>query len=291
MKIPEWIGQRSFSETREELPLQKQTKALLRELSLHSVCEEAKCPNIGECFGQGTATFLILGDTCTRNCRFCGIKKGTPNPVDNSEPTRLAQAVSKLSLSHVVVTSVTRDDLSDGGASQFAEVVREIKNLKRKPELHTTIELLVPILDSDGLEKVISASPDVINHNVETVPRLYPQVRPGFNYPESLRLLDDTKSFDDSIVTKSGIMVGLGETHEEVIGVMRDLRDRDVDILTIGQYLRPSGQHVPVSEYIHPDQFREYEEGGYDLGFRYVASGPYVRSSYKAREAFAKCKP
>ena len=290
MKIPEWIGRRSSLRATQESPLQGQTKALLRELSLHSVCEEARCPNIGECFGQGTATFLILGDTCTRNCAFCGIKKGTPDPVDHNEPARLAQAVNKLSLSHVVVTSVTRDDLPDGGASQFAAVVREIKNLKRKPKVDTTIELLVPILDSDGLREVISAGPDVINHNVETVPRLYPQVRPRFDYPDSLRLLDHAKGFDDSIITKSGIMVGLGETHEEIIQVMRDLRDRDVDILTIGQYLRPSGQHLPVSEYVHPDQFKEYERTGYDLGFRYVASDPYVRSSYKAREAFTRCK-
>lgn len=285
MRVPDWIGHRFIS--RNEYigsHLHIQIKSLLRELSLHTVCEEAKCPNIGECFGKGTATFLILGNICTRNCGFCGVKKGTPNPVDDSEVEHIVQAIDRLGLYHVVITSVTRDDLSDGGVAQFVATVKEIRNCARlKP--YPTIELLLPILDFDGVKQIVGIHPEVINHNVETVPRLYQEVRPNFKYLESIKLLGLTKSLNCSIITKSGIMVGLGEIKDEVVQVMKDLREQQVDIFTIGQYLRPSGRQVPVIEYVHPMQFMEYKEIGYKIGFRYVAAGPYVRSSYNACKA------
>ncbi len=280
MKVPEWI--RHHFPKPETL---EQMNTLLRGLKLHTVCEEAKCPNIGECFGEGTATFLILGDICTRSCKFCAVKKGKPKPIDSDEPKRVAQAVKQLGLSYAVITSVTRDDLPDAGASQFANVVKEIHNISQQ----STVEVLLPLLDLKGLEEVINTHPEVINHNIETVERLYPEVRPNFRYSESLEFLGQVKKLDNSIITKSGFMLGLGETESEVIKMMEDLREQEVDILTIGQYLRPSGRHLPVVNYIHPDKFLEYKKMGYSLGFKYVVAGSYVRSSYKAKEALAKC--
>lgn len=280
MKVPEWI--RHHFPKPETL---EQMNTLLRGLKLHTVCEEAKCPNIGECFGEGTATFLILGDICTRSCKFCAVKKGKPKPIDSDEPKRVAQAVKQLGLSYAVITSVTRDDLPDAGASQFANVVKEIHNISQQ----STVEVLLPLLDLKGLEEVINTHPEVINHNIETVERLYPEVRPNFRYSESLEFLGQVKKLDNSIITKSGFMLGLGETESEVIKMMEDLREQEVDILTIGQYLRPSGRHLPVVNYIHPNKFLEYKKIGCSLGFKYVVAGSYVRSSYKAKEALAKC--
>ena len=282
MKVPEWI--RHHFPKPETL---EQMNTLLRELKLHTVCEEAKCPNIGECFGEETATFLILGDICTRSCKFCAVKKGKPKPIDSDEPKRVAQAVKQLGLSHAVITSVTRDDLPDGGASQFASVVREIGWATAR--VAPTVEVLLPLLNLKGLKEVINTHPEVINHNIETAERLYPEVRPKFRYSESLEFLGQAKKLDNSIITKSGFMLGLGETEEEIIKMMEDLREQEVDILTIGQYLRPSGRHLPVANYIHPNKFLEYKKRGYSLGFKYVVASPYVRSSYKAKEALAKC--
>ena len=280
MKVPEWIRHHfPKSETLEQM------NTLLRGLKLHTVCEEAKCPNIGECFGEGTATFLILGDICTRSCKFCAVKKGKPKPIDSNEPKRVAQAVKQLGLSHTVITSVTRDDLPDAGASQFANVIKEIRNISRQ----STVEVLLPLLNLKGLKEVVSTHPEVINHNIETAERLYSEVRTKFRYSESLEFLRQIKKLDESIITKSGFMLGLGETEEEITKMMEDLREQEVDILTIGQYLRPSGRHLPVANYIHPDKFLEYEKMGYSLGFKYVVAGSYVRSSYKAKEALAKC--
>ncbi len=287
MKVPEWIRHHfPKSETLEQM------NTLLRGLKLHTVCEEAKCPNIGECFGEGTATFLILGDICTRSCKFCAIRKGKPKPIDTDEPKRVAQAVKQLGLSHTVITSVTRDDLPGAGASQFANIVKEIHNISRQSTVNSqqsTVEVLLPLLNLKGLKEVISTPPEVINHNIETAERLYPEVRTKFRYSESLEFLRQVKKLDNSIITKSGFMLGLGEAESEVIKMMEDLREQEVDILTIGQYLRPSGRHLPVVNYIHPDKFLEYRKMGYSLGFKYVVAGPYVRSSYKAKEALAKC--
>ena len=285
MQVPEWI--------RHHFPKPKtleQMSALLHGLRLHTICEEAKCPNIGECFREETATFLILGNICTRNCRFCAVRKGKPLPIDTNEPQQVAQAIEKLNLSHAVITSVTRDDLIDGGASQFAQTIKEIHSFcKSSSRTAPTVEVLLPLLNLKGLEEVISTHPEVINHNIETAERLYPEVRPNFRYSESLEFLRQTKKLDNSIITKSGFMLGLGETESEVIKMMKDLRDQKVDILTIGQYLRPSGRHLPVANYIHPDKFLEYKKIGCSLGFKYVVAGSYVRSSYKAKEALAKC--
>ncbi len=282
MKIPEWIKHHyPKPETLEQI------RNLLRGFELHTICEEAKCPNIGECFKEGTATFLILGNICTRNCKFCAVKKGKPKPIDSDEPKRVAQAVRKLGLSHTVITSVTRDDLSDGGASHFANVIKEISRDRSRPV--PTVEVLLPLLDSKGLEEVIDAHPEVINHNIETIERLYPEVRLRFKYSESLEFLRQAKQLNNFILTKSGFMLGLGEVEKEIVKMMEDLRKHEVDILTIGQYLRPSGKHLPVVNYIHPDKFLEYKKIGYSLGFKYIVSGPYVRSSYKAQEALAKC--
>lgn len=277
MAVPEWI--KHHYPKPEEL---KEIKSILREAHLHTVCEEAKCPNIGECFGKRTATFLILGDICTRECKFCGIKKGSPAQVDPQEPVHIAEIVKKLKLSHIVITSVTRDDLGDGGAKQFADTIKEIRELKTG----TTIEVLIPIMKEKGLQTIIGGSPEVINYNMETVKRLYPLVRPGYNYFDSLRLLGKIKKLSSLTTSKSGFMVGLGETENEIIELMKDLKTQQVDILTIGQYLRPSGNQLPVVEYITPEQFKKYEEIGHTMGFKYVVASPYVRSSYKAKEAF-----
>lgn len=257
-----------------------QVKNMLRRLSLHTVCEEANCPNIVECFGRKTATFMILGSVCTRNCTFCNVTKDFPIAVDPQEPAHVLEAVKELGLKHVVITSVTRDDLSDGGANHFAKVIRNLSSLD------VAIEVLIPDFQGDmaALALVIEAKPKIINHNIETVSRLYPAVRPKADYSRSLKLLEKVKETQSSIHTKSGIMVGLGEKKEEVIAVLRDLRSVDCDLLTVGQYLAPSEKHHPVVEFIHPEAFKEYEQVAYELGFKYVASGPLVRSSYHAEE-------
>lgn len=264
-------------------PERDAVEALMDKLSLHTVCEEAGCPNRMECFSQSTATFMILGKTCTRNCTFCNVQKGVPGSVDPEEPDSVARAVGELKLRHVVITSVTRDDLPDGGAGHFAAVIGKIREKHDK----VTIEVLIPDFqgDHDSLRRVIQARPDVINHNIETVPRLYPAVRPMAVYERSLELLKRVKAIDTGIRTKSGIMLGLGETQEEVIRVLEELRDVDCDFLTVGQYLAPSRQHHPVVEYIHPDIFEQYRQTALHLGFRHVASGPLVRSSYHAYQA------
>jgi len=265
-----------------------QTKELLTDLNLNTVCEKALCPNIGECFSNGQATFMILGDVCTRNCRFCGVAKGEPKEVDLDEPLRVAQAVKRLNLKHVVITSVTRDDLELQGADIFNKVVKEIKENTQAE----SIEVLIP--DFQGKKKlfdlVIEAKPDVINHNVETVPALYNQVRPLANYRVSLEVLRYTKEKDPSIFTKSGLMLGLGEADNEVLKVLDDLREVDCDFLTLGQYLNPSKNHYPVVDFITPEKFEEYKEEALKRGFKFVASAPYVRSSYKAREALEAVK-
>ncbi|MBI5699786.1 lipoyl synthase [Candidatus Saganbacteria bacterium] len=251
-------------------------RKLMGENGVHTVCESAKCPNIGECFAKNTVTFLILGDTCTRRCAFCGVKKGIPAPVDPDEPKKIAEAVKKLGLDYVVITSVTRDDLPDGGAGQFVEVIRYLRLNAAVPE----IEVLIP--DNLDLDRVLEAKPFVLNHNLETVPRLYPQVRPQADYRRSLKVLRYIKDQNPSIYTKSGIMVGLGEKDEEIEQVLRDLRAVGCDLVTIGQYLPPAKQKLPVIRYVDPLIFAEYERLGKELGFLHTASGPFVRSSYRA---------
>lgn len=258
----------------------RRVKRLLKEKSLHTVCEEAGCPNIFECFNSGTATFLILGDTCTRNCRFCSVDKGVPAEVDDDEPTRIAAGVAELGLSFAVITSVTRDDLPDGGASHFASVIAEIK----RTSPGCGVEVLVP--DFAGarppLERVLAAKPDVLNHNVETVPRLYRSIRPQADYRRSLAVLANAKAIAPSVTTKSGLMVGLGEEISEVIEVFKDLRNARCDMVTIGQYLSPSRKHVPVDRYYDPAEFEELKLAALELGFSRVEAGPLVRSSYRA---------
>jgi len=256
-------------------------KQILREQQLHTVCEEASCPNIGECFGKGTATFMILGDICTRRCPFCDVGHGRPLPVDAQEPAHLADTIAKLKLKYVVVTSVDRDDLKDGGAQHFVDCIRAV----REKSPNTTIEVLVP--DFRGrldraLGILLAAPPDVMNHNLETVPRLYRQARPGGDYRHSLKLLQEFKKVVPSVPTKSGLMVGLGETDEEILQVMRDLRTHQVDMLTIGQYLQPSPHHLSVERYVHPDVFSMFEREAQAMGFRHAAIGAMVRSSYHA---------
>jgi lipoic acid synthetase len=285
-------------------------RELLRNQHLHTVCEEAGCPNRMECFSSRTATFMILGDICTRDCRFCGVHSGSPAPPDPGEPRRLAEAVRELGLKHVVVTSVTRDDLPDGGAGHFAAVVRQVRALcgpggspgedavpeangspgdDAAPGQGVTIELLVPdfLGTEEALETVVETAPEIINHNLETVPRLYPAVRAQAEYGRSLQLLARVKRINPAVYTKSGIMVGLGETAAEVEAVMDDLRGVGCDFLTIGQYLPPSNDHYPLSEYVHPDTFRDYRRIAYEKGFSFVAADPLVRSSYRAAEVFS----
>ncbi|MBN1383127.1 MAG: lipoyl synthase [Deltaproteobacteria bacterium] len=261
-------------------------KGLMEGLQLHTVCESAHCPNQGDCFARNTATFMILGDVCTRNCRFCAVKHGQPAPPDVNEPEHLVEAVTKLRLRYVVVTSVTRDDLPDGGAYQFAKVVEAIRDYD--PEIPT--EVLIPDFQgsSSALEAVIASHPAVINHNVETVPRLYPQVRPQADYERSIHLLKQTKSMAGGIITKSGLMVGLGEKYEEIVKVMEDLRAVGCDFLTIGQYLQPSKNLFEVVKFVHPAEFEEYKKAGLSIGFTDVASAPYVRSSFQADKMFRK---
>ena len=258
-------------------------RSLIHGNGLHTVCESAKCPNIHECWAKGTATFMILGDQCTRRCTFCSVPKGTTLPVDMSEAERVADVAAALKLRHVVVTSVNRDDLEDGGAALFAACIRELR--RRIPQV--VVEILTP--DFQGrrasLEIALVERPEIFNHNVETVPRLYPPVRPGANYKQSLQVLAEAKEICSGVKTKSGLMVGLGERRAEIEDVLRDLRGSDVDFLTIGQYLAPTPQHHPIREFVAPQVFREFEEFAYGLGFEYVASGPFVRSSYMAEAA------
>ena len=255
---------------------------LMRELDLHTVCEEAHCPNVGECWEHGTATFMILGDVCTRNCDYCAVAHGRPPKYDLSEPGRVAAAIAEMRLQHAVITSVDRDDLPDFGAYIFAETIRQIH--EQVPGC--SVEVLVPDFqgDVDSIRTVLEARPEIYNHNTETVPRLYKRARPGGRYERVMKIFRDAKSMAPDIPTKTGIILGLGETVEEVVAVMRDLRDVDVDILTLGQYLRPSADHLPVDRYYTPDEFRELARIGRELGFRHVESGPLVRSSYHAWE-------
>jgi lipoyl synthase len=257
-------------------------KKLARDLGLHTVCESAQCPNIGECWNHKTATFMLLGNICTRRCGFCAVPKGRPEPIDWDEPRRVAEAVAALRLKHAVITSVNRDDDNVGGAKVFAETIREIRALT--PDCR--IEVLIP--DFQGLEEplkiVLDAQPDVLNHNTETVPRLYRAVRSGARYERTLNLLENAKKFASGMVTKSGVMVGLGESTEELVEVFRDLGGRGVDILTVGQYLRPSRDHLPIARFYTPEEFRELREVALRFGFRHVESGPMVRSSYHAHE-------
>jgi lipoyl synthase len=277
--LPEWIKQKA-----PDIKQLNTIKNTLERLKLHTVCESAHCPNIGECFGKGLATVLIMGDRCTRNCRFCAVEKDYPLPLDPSEPDHVAALVEAFSLRHAVVTSVTRDDLSDGGAAHFASTVTAI----RKINPHTTIELLVPDFKGDlsALAVILDAEPDILNHNLETVSRLYLEVRPKADYRRSLSLLAEVKKLNRKIFTKSGIMVGLGEFETEVLELMDDLRKVGCDILTIGQYLRPSSEHLDVVEYVHPEVFAWYETAALKKGFLHVASAPLVRSSYNAAELF-----
>src|SRR5437773_5010149 len=257
-------------------------KKLARSLSLHTVCESAQCPNIGECWNHRTATFMLLGDICTRRCGFCAVPKGKPGPIDWDEPRRVAEAVASLGLKHAVVTSVNRDDDNIGGARIFAETIRQIRELSPG----CRVEVLIPDFQGldDALKIVLDARPDVLNHNTETVPRLYRPVRSGARYERTLRLLENAKKFSSGMVTKSGVMVGLGESIVELIEVFRDLGSRDVDILTVGQYLRPSRDHLPIARFYTPDEFRFMKDQALRFGFRHVESGPLVRSSYHADE-------
>jgi lipoic acid synthetase len=276
LRKPEWIRVRAPSS-----PRFYEIKQILREHRLHTVCEEASCPNIGECFGKGTATFMIMGDICTRRCPFCDVGHGRPLPLDRDEPVNLAKTIAALRLRYVVVTSVDRDDLRDGGAQHFVDCIRAV----REHSPRTKIEVLVP--DFRGrleraLDILAAGPPDVMNHNLETVPRLYRQARPGADYAHSLTLLARFKARFPDVPTKSGLMVGLGETDDEILQTMRDMREHAIDMLTIGQYLQPSPQHLPVLRYVHPDAFREFEREAYAMGFRHAAVGALVRSSYHA---------
>jgi lipoic acid synthetase len=255
-------------------------KRLMRAKDLHTVCEEAHCPNIGECWGNRTATFLILGDTCTRNCRFCDVKTGRPGPPDRDEATHVAQAVQAMDLNHAVITSVNRDDLPDGGASAFAAVIRRIRELQPG----CTVEVLIPDFRGgiEALRTVINARPEILNHNIETVPRLFSTIQPQCRYEWSLGVLRSAKELWPEGVIKSGVMVGLGENEDEVLDVMYDLRSVGVDILTVGQYLQPSREHAPIARYYEPEEFVMFRERGYEMGFRWVESAPLVRSSYNA---------
>jgi lipoyl synthase len=277
LKKPEWIRVKAASTSTRFNDI----KAVLRDNQLHTVCEEASCPNIGECFGKGTATFMIMGDLCTRRCPFCDVGHGRPLPLDADEPRHLAETIAKMKLRYVVITSVDRDDLRDGGAGHFVDCIKSVRELSPQ----TRIEILTP--DFRGrlgraLDILCASPPDVMNHNLETVPRLYKQARPGSDYHHSLKLLKDFKAEHSGTPTKSGLMVGLGETNEEILDVMRDLRAHSVNMLTIGQYLQPSAHHLPVLRYVHPDEFRMFEQEAMKMGFAHAACGPMVRSSYYA---------
>ena len=276
LRKPDWIRVRAGGGERFT-----EIKRVLREAKLHTVCEEASCPNIGECFGHGTATFMIMGDLCTRRCPFCDVAHGRPQPLDADEPRHLGETIAKMKLRYVVITSVDRDDLRDGGAGHFVDCIRAVRELSPG----TKIEILTPDFRgrlARALEVLRQSPPDVMNHNLETVPRLYRQARPGSDYAHSLQLLRDFKAGHPHIPTKSGLMVGLGETNDEILAVMRDLRAHDVDMLTVGQYLQPSKHHLPVARYAHPDEFHMLEEEAGRMGFVNAACGPMVRSSYHA---------
>ena len=274
---PEWLKVRAPGSDN-----YRRLKGIMKDLALNTVCEEARCPNIGECWHYGTATFMILGDVCTRACAYCAVAHGRPGAVDEAEPSRVAEAVQAMSLRHAVITSVDRDDLRDGGASIFAETIRNVR--ARVPGCR--IEVLIPDFQgvASSLQTVLDAGPDVLNHNIETVPRLYRMARSGGKYPRSLELLDRSRHYAPHIATKTGIMVGLGEETAEIISVFEDLRRVGVSILTIGQYLRPTPKHAPMTRYYHPSEFAELKRIALDLGFGYVESGPLVRSSYHAHE-------
>ncbi len=277
LKKPDWIRVKAASPSSRFYDIKK----ILRDNQLVTVCEEASCPNIGECFGKGTATFMIMGDKCTRRCPFCDVGHGRPDPLNADEPAKLAQTIAALQLRYVVITSVDRDDLRDGGAAHFVACIEAI----RAASPATQIEVLVPDFrgrDDRALSILRTAPPDVMNHNIETVPRLYKEARPGSDYLFSLNLLQKFKALFPDIPTKSGIMVGLGETDDEVLQVMRDMRDHGIDMLTIGQYLAPSSSHLPVRRYVHPHQFTAFEEQAYAMGFKHAAVGAMVRSSYHA---------
>jgi lipoyl synthase len=274
---PEWLKVRAPGS-----PSYLRLKSLMRELNLHTVCEEAQCPNIGECWHHGTATFMILGDVCTRACSYCAVRHGRPHPIDAAEPARVADAIAALNLSYVVITSVDRDDVTDGGASIFADTVRQTR--ERLPACR--IEVLIPDFQGNerALQTVLDARPDILNHNTETVPRLYRMARSGGRYSRTLELLERSKRYARDIPTKTGLMVGLGEEHVELVATFTDLRRVGCEILTIGQYLRPSAAHAPMVRYYHPDEFRQLKAIALDLGFVHVESGPLVRSSYHAHE-------
>ena len=277
LKKPEWIRVKAGSASSRFYEI----KEILRAQNLHTVCEEASCPNIGECFGKGTATFMIMGDKCTRRCPFCDVGHGRPDPLDAQEPQKLAETIAALKLKYVVITSVDRDDLRDGGAGHFVECIRKTRELSPG----TMIEELVPDFrgrDDRALEILKAAPPDVMNHNLETIPRLYKEARPGSDYQFSLNLLKKFKALFPAIPTKSGLMVGLGETDEEILEVMRDMRAHDIEMLTIGQYLAPTTSHLPVRRYVHPDTFKMFEQKALEMGFSHAAVGAMVRSSYHA---------
>ena len=277
LKKPDWIRVKAGSPSTRFYEI----KDILRANKLVTVCEEASCPNIGECFGKGTATFMIMGDKCTRRCPFCDVGHGRPDPLDVNEPENLAQTIAALKLNYVVITSVDRDDLRDGGSQHFVDCIRRTRELSP----HTQIEILVPDFrgrDDRALEILKAAPPDVMNHNMETVPRLYKEARPGSDYAFSLNLLQKFKQLFPNVPTKSGLMVGLGETDEEILAVMQDMREHQIDMLTIGQYLAPSSSHIPVRRYVHPDTFKMFEEKAYAMGFKHAAVGAMVRSSYHA---------
>ena len=280
---PDWIRVKAPTS-----PEYNETRKLMRKLSLNTVCEEAACPNIGQCWAKGHATVMILGDTCTRACAFCNVKTGKPNVVDAGEPNHVAEAVGELGLSHVVITSVDRDDLDDGGADQFVKCITAIRASSPK----TTIEVLTPdfLRKPGAIEAVVAAKPDVFNHNLETVPRLYAPIRPGARYFHSLKLLDRVKELDASMFTKSGIMVGFGEEKQEVHQVMDDMRAADIDFLTIGQYLQPTPRHHEVKRFVPPEEFQAFEKMAYGKGFLMVSASPLTRSSYLAGDDFARLR-
>lgn len=279
-RLPEWLANRAGdSRSTHEI------KRLLRSKKVHTVCESARCPNLGECFSRDTAAFMILGNDCTRRCAFCAVTHGMPRPIDRGEPMRVVAAARELGLKHIVITSVTRDDLSDGGSGLFAETITAL----RREIPAATIEVLTPDFQGDrgAIQAVAAAGPDIYNHNLETVPRLYGQVRPQAEYQRSLDLLSCLNSTDADLITKSGLMVGLGERRDEVVAVFRDLKRVGCDVVTVGQYLRPRKENFPVARYVPVEEFAEYEKIGYDLGFRLVVAGPLVRSSLRADEAMA----
>jgi len=283
LRKPDWIRVKAPNS-----PIFTETQKLVREKKLVTVCEEAGCPNIGECWSKKHATFMIMGDTCTRACAFCNVKTGIPNALEASEPQRVGEAVAAMGLAHCVITSVDRDDLADGGAEHFVQTIKAIRSLSPA----TTIEILTPdFLKKDGaLERVVDARPDVFNHNLETVPALYLKIRPGARYFHSLRLLQRVKELDKTMFTKSGIMVGLGETREQVMQVMDDMRSADIDFITIGQYLQPSRKHAAIDRFVTPDEFKSYEATAYAKGFLMVSSSPLTRSSHHAGEDFARLR-